>query len=495
MTIGEKFAMYKFDRVESLAEMKETCFFIKAIDQAIKVNKFNKQNLMVFKDFLKSEYNLEIPLSKLYLFVEKIEYLNNGKLAKASEIDKIVKSFLEYNKDVLTAYEINIIKAELNIKDPKYNLGDYGYKSAKELSTDISVTKKLYYGYNNWLLIASFVVALFLSSALVVVIGSFYPKLLVYFESKAQEVILFVLILSFLTYALYYLFDFIYRKKTWHLKAQIDGYNKYIIEIEEDYNKLLKAKRIYSKKLADLSINGIEFSENLLYNYLTLNDKLDVLSYSSSIGKRVNIANKAQEKQNNKIGVVLSKKEQEYNWFKSETSKTEKQNINKELVARVDNLAQVLKSRKVSTINLAKSVSELYCNDLSVEKRRERIDNAESRYELTKNYLSILEKIEEYEKLSFFENSNSSVKSKLKVQDVERNAFKDDLFSICDRIEKAYSLKLIDETKYQSYRLIKDGLNKNYIYGKNISEIDLRAELSKLYIKLYEELIIYDILN
>ena len=94
--------MYKFDRVESLAEMKEICFYIKAINDAKAQKQFNINDLMTFKTFLNNKYNLEIPLSKLYLFVEKIYYINGKKeIPTHKYLEQVVAGYIDYQKSTL----------------------------------------------------------------------------------------------------------------------------------------------------------------------------------------------------------------------------------------------------------------------------------------------------------------------------------------------------------------------------------------------------------
>lgn len=489
--------MYKFDRVESLAEMKEICFFIKAINEAKTKNKFNTNDLMTFKEFLNKKYNLEIPLSKLYLFVEKIYYLNNKKEVPTNkELEAIVAEYIDFQKKALKKYELDIIKAELNLSDKKYNVGDYGFKSAKDLTKDISITKKVYNSYNGWILLASAAIALFLGTGMFLFIGAFFPTLLTYFISKPQEVILLLLIVAVLTYTMYVVLDYANRKKTWHLKAQIDAYNKYRPQIEIDYNKLIEAKRIYTNKQVEFSINGIEFSEKLIYNYLTMNDRIDIASYSTIAKKYTKFQANESINKPTKTSVILSKKEQDINWNKSSFSKIEKDCMNKELIYRMTSLVKVIKENKASTISVAKAVSDLYCNELSVEKRKNLITDVDSKYELSKNYLNLIKKIEEFEKMSYF---NAVVQAKndsdeMVVKAEEMLSFKQDLGSMCDRIEKAYSLGLVEENKYKSYKIVKDMIN-SLDGSANVEQINTRVGLVKLYVKLYEDLQIYDILN
>ena len=92
--------MYNFSEIKNLNELKELCFFIKAIDETGLVATKHEHAGQI-KDYLKSRYTLETSVSKLYLFVQKILFVYNkkDKFPKADEIDKIIKAYIAFVHD------------------------------------------------------------------------------------------------------------------------------------------------------------------------------------------------------------------------------------------------------------------------------------------------------------------------------------------------------------------------------------------------------------
>lgn len=490
--------MYKFDNISNLNEMKELCFYIKVINEAKEENKFNKSDLMPLKKFIENRYNLEISLSKLYLFVEKITYLsgNKNKIPNTSDIDKIIKEYIKYHKSILKEAEIEILTQELNLKDAKYKTKNGEYKSAEELSSNIAVNKKIFTSNNNWLLLISGVTALFIVALCYVCVGCFVPNLLTIFISKPQEIWIAVLLLLLLFTATYLISLETYAKSTKKLRIKIVGYDKYSTKIAVDFYRYNQAKLAYQTKLKDFSINGIEFSESLIYNYLKENDGIDVLSYSNKPRKGFKTSKYNGGIGSKKIGVVLSKQEQDYNWLKSEAVAVQKKNINKEVVSEVNNLASKLQSLNLSTATLAKDISDFYCIELSTKKRKANIDNAQTKIELETNYLKLMDKITEFKNLSVFQGTDvRAIKKYNMLEDAEKLSFKDFLGVMCDRIEKAGELKLLEVGEYETYNRIKEELTSGVIYGINIDAISTRYELSKLFVKIYNDLASLDSLN
>ena len=111
--------MYNFEEIASLSELKELCFYIKAINEA-QVDVNNYSNMGQVKDHLKDKYNLEISFSKLYLFVEKIYY--QLPISETDErLTKIESTLSEINAD------LSIIKNDIiDLKTRTDDLADIG---------------------------------------------------------------------------------------------------------------------------------------------------------------------------------------------------------------------------------------------------------------------------------------------------------------------------------------------------------------------------------
>lgn len=485
--------MYKFDCISNLNEMKELCFYIKAINSAINANKYNPKDLMPTKLFIEKEYNLEISLSKLYLFKEKIHKLcgTKNKFPTIKELDKIIKGYIKFCKDKLKECELEVLKEELNLKDAKYEVKKDTYKSAEELAKDISVSRKIYYTNNSWLVILSAVISLFCVSLLTLIMGTFFPTFFTMFLTKAQELTIMLLLFVGIFFIIYALCIYGFATYTYNLGKKIKAYNKYSGKILSDYNKFNNAQFLYNNLLKELSVGGIEFSDKLIYSYLSETDDIDLVIYNEK--KKTFPISTLELKDVPPIGIVLSKKEQDYSWLNSKVGKIEKSNINRELVHEINLLIGELKAKKLTNADITQNITSFYCNELSVNKRKDLIDDAESKLLLSQNYINLMDKINSFKALSIFDGSDVRAIRKINmIEEAEMQSFKDYIGAMCDRIEKAGKLNLISEGYYKTYEIIKKEIDMGVIYGEEIDKISVRYDLIKLFIRLHKELSVLD---
>jgi len=492
--------MYNFNEIQNLSELKELCFYIKAINEA-QVDAKKLENMGQVKDYLKNEYNLEISVSKLYLFVQKIisVYNNKGKFPEVEVVDDIIKQYISKVRKDLKAAEKSVELANLNFKDPKHKVGKNKFLSSQDLSHDISLKKKIYAKESNVLLIWAAVISVFFVSLTYCIIGISFPKLLSIYMNKAQEIVLLLLSICILTYLIYWLLYFVNRKNLNELKFYINNYYRYETVIRYDIGFLNKQKQGLFGLRNMLSINGMELTDELMYNFIKNSDDLDIKYFNSKVNSK-KIGGGLVLKTKNKpetFGQVISRYEQNNNWKESELAKLEKKYINQELVARINALAGFMNSKGIADIELARSMSDLYCKELSVNERKVKIDDADSKIQLSKNYVVLVDKILEFEKFNIFNSSkNYSVsKADLVVTAEERVSFSNSLTAMFNRIEKAEALGLLSSGQAETYKNIKKELHSGIVQGVEVESVAFRYDLAKLYIRLYEELVTYDVLN
>lgn len=480
--------MYNFNEINSLIELKEVCFYIKAINEY----GGSEDSAVEIKEFLKSRYNLEISVSKLYLFVDLIKkiYHKDGKFPKTKEIDNIISEYISTVRKEQVQAEEELKEAQIKIKTPRHRVGKNKYKSSEKLSEDISVKKELHNKYNRSIVCWAFVISLFIMSLTYCLVGMFYPKLLTNFGSKSQEVAFFIVMViigMMVIYAIIYNLN----TKIVVLGREIHQYNNNSFGIYEDVRDLNNAKkRVYSAN-NKLAVNGMELSDEAVYSYLKSLDDLDIKYFSMKANKE----DKSTEKPLILSGVssVISKREQDQRWQESEISVIEKTNINKEVVGRVSLMIEYL-SEKQSEPVLAEKLSAFYINKLSLNARNSKLNSARTKSALTKNYISIVEKIMEYEELPVFEKLKQPSKL-LNATKEEKESFKNELNAMFRRIEKAHSIGLVSKGQATTAKIIEDEINSGYIQGVEVNAITSRYELAKLYIKIYDELSIFDTVN
>lgn len=490
--------MYNFNEIKNLNELKELCFYIKAINEA-RIEVFKYENMGQIKDYLKNEYNLEISVSKLYLFVQKIlSVYNKDKFPEENVIDDILKSYVANIRKKQRRVEKELEVAELNIRDPKHKITKGKFVSTEQLADDIVLKRKMFARENNILLAWAGVFGVFLISILYCVIGIGFPELLRLYVTKVQEVVLVLLSICVLSYIIYWLLYFINHEKMDSLKVAIDSYYKYELVIKNDILLLNTAKQnLYAFK-NQLSINGIEMTDDAILSFLRDSDAVDIKYYNTKINaKSLGRELKLNASKPAQFGQVISKHEQDMLWQDSEESKKEKEFINKELIARVNVLAECLNNKAHKETSIISKMSDLYCNELSVAERQKLIDNADSKIQLLKNYCNLIDKLHAFAKTAEIDINQyqQKEKSKLQVSEEERASFNSSLLQIFKRIAKADSLNMLSSGQSETYKRIQKELDTGVIQGVQIDAVAYRYDLAKLYIRLYDELSTYDILN
>lgn len=491
--------MFNFDETRNLGELKELSFYIKAINESGYANSWSR-DLDKILAYLKKEYNLEVPASKLYLFVQKIVHLfNNGdKFPKSEEVDEIVKSYIKFVRDDIAKAEFDVVKAGLKFKEPKHKTIDNQYSSSEQLVDGVELKRKLYNKKITSMLIWSAVIALFLSSLTYCVVGVVLPSIFSTMENVSRVVVLF-LALFVILFGIIFEINYLSNKKyLTPLKDAVWNYDAYETAIIYDVQSLSQARHKLSLLEDRFSINGIEMTDETIYKFLSSSDSIDVKFYNKKLSGSSEILKQEDRKPTLKsIGQVLSRREQNMAWFDSESAKHEKLLMNNEMVARITNLANFLKSKNLSDINLASEISELYCKELSISSRKTKIDEAKSKIELNINYIAMVDKILEFEKINLFEGAR--VSSELKSAEIatkeEKQYFIKSISDSFKRIEKATALGLLTSGQEKSYMSLYKNFKQGLIQGVDLNSIEFRYDLAKLYVKIYDELSIYDLLS
>lgn len=489
--------MYNFNEINNLSELKETCFYIKAINESGTTIK-SSSDLVVVQKYLKEKYNLEITVSKLYLFVQKITTLyNKGKtFPKTSDIDDITKAYITSIRKETKQAEEDIKVARLNLQDPKLQVGKNCYDSSENIAKDITIAKAMYHTKKNSFMIWSCVISLFIIAFAYCLVGIFEPKWLENFSTKPQEVLLVILAIVVLAILVYWCM-YLYNYKLMHSnRVKLNNYNKHYAVINYDVKALNDAKyKLYELK-EKFSINGIEMTDNLIYEFLMDTDDLDIMFYNANLNKKEEEKHEKLQ-QARRIGPIISKQAQNKAWEDSELSKLEKMKINQELVVRVDALISYLHSKGLGENELSRSITSFYCNELSIASRKEKIDKITNKYQLDANYIEIMNKITEFEKVYDMGVNSYLTKYKqdLVVSTPEQLSFSEEINTMFNRIEKAITLGLLSEGQVKSFKKTLDNYNAGLIQGVNFVHTIYRYDYAKLYVNLCDELSVYDLLN
>ena len=495
--------MYNFEEIDNLNEMKEVCFLIKAFDEAKKAKNGLKNNYVELSEFIQKRYNLEISVSKLYLFEKKIQKIVGVKKPFPTEADlpQIVKEYLKQQKKILKTYELKAAEEELKIQDPKYKVKKNVYFSSAQLVKDFSVKKTILNRYYNNLVITSVLLALLSAFAILCVLRTTDFSWPVTLPTLFEQVMIIVLGTVLLWLFFYVLLHLMTYKQLKPVKLQVRAYYKYKLRLDADYNNLRDARRDYAERSREFFINGMPFSDELLTGFLLSISFADKYYFDKKFSaiEQNSTTNKTKENISKRISsaVLVSKKEQDIAWQNAQLSKTEKTNINKEIVARLNNLAKHIKENQDINELLAKEISDFYCKDLSLKQRTLNITESPSKYALDKYYVDIINQLLRYENSDYFKDAK--IDSRLKriciVSDAEKQSFTEYISDMCNRIEKAIELDKLSSSQVKSYKKVKESYDHGIIYGQVIGDVITRYDLCSLFIKLYEELDNFDILN
>ena len=490
--------MFNFDETRNLGELKEICFYIKAINESGFASNWSN-NIGEILAYLKKEYNLEVSASKLYLFVQKILYIVNSEneFPDIGAIDNIINDYINYMRSKQRETAEELTKAQLNYEDPKFELRNNQYKSTKYFATSIALKENLYTNLLTKLVVWSAIISLFLVSVSCCVVGVFFPHLFMIVMSKPQELAILLLmfcVLILLTYLVLYLIN---HKKIKNLSVVIKRYYRFENLIKMDEARLNQAKHNFFVANNAISVNGMELSDDMIFAYLKNSDQIDISFYNKKNIGRLESEVKTNDLQYAKIGQTISSHEQDNTWREDLSTTKEKQLMNREIVERINELAETIVVKNLSDELVGHSISDLYCKDLSVEVRNEKINDATSKIELVSNYIEMIDKIKEYESIRFFAKSKISnkLKSVMSLSTEERLSFEKSLMIKIARIEKACSLGLLSKGEVKTYKNIEKDLMSGIVQGLQVDAIEFRYDLAKLYVKLYKELDLFDVLN
>ena len=490
--------MFNFDETRNLGELKEICFYIKAINESGFASNWS-ENIGNILAYLKKEYNLEVSASKLYLFVQKILYIVKSKndFPDSKIIDDLTNEYIKNIRNEQRKSAEELTKAQLNYEDPKYEMQNNNFVSTKELASNITIKENMYTNLLTKLIIWSVVISLFVVASVCCVVGIFFPHVFLNFMSRSQELAIMLLMFCILILIMYFVLYLINIKRVKSLSNPIKRYYKYEPLIKMDEGRLINAKHSVFMANNATTINGIELSNDMIHSYLTKTDEIDISFFSKKNNELLDDIKQINELQYAQIGQTISSHEQDNNWRSQKSTVKEKQLMNIEIVERINDLAEIIVVRNLSDELVAHSISDLYCNELSVEVRNDKINGAMSKIELVSNYIQMIDKIKEFETLECFAKSKipSKLKSVMRVTTEERLSFEKSLTLMIDRIEKACALGLLSKGQIKTYKNVEAELRSGIVQGLQVTDIEYRYDLAKLYYNLYKELELFDVLN
>ncbi len=476
--------MYRFDKIESLAMMKNVCLYIRIYNEIEK--KSDDILELDVRDYIRAKYNKDIPLFDLAEFRRLAKtFTKEGNIPSLLQLDEIIAVYIK-NVDK-TAKELykTIVDLENDYTSTKHMTDDGFLYSSKELSVlERPVAKKL----------KSNVFALFFGAFLIGLasIAITYPILskfdidLTSYLIKNKTLALYLPIFCGTT--------FIGLLTLWlTLRKGISrAFNVYILigskigKIQRLEKKIEKSKIMFNEYIESMKL--VKFVDGNLQGVDKLNYFLRIdnqfVEYQEEQPSEVeddkeskqNKKDKAIEKANSEVVIKKSKEIEIEGWDKQEFSGIEKKNCNLDLIARIGLITDSIKANGETDSEEFNEIINIYCNELSSESRENSIVKETSQLKMYKFYLSMVDKLEPFEKLckaKFGLDFDGEKYAYRVASDEEKNMIFDYMFSIIDnQLSSSYYSDKFKDKVYTKYNDLKIDMGK----------VNKRSELYKFYI-------------
>lgn len=483
--------MYRFDKIESLAMMKNVCLYIRiyneiesTADEILEIN---------VRDYIKEKYNKDIPLFDLAEFRRLAKsFKKEGNIPSLLELDEIIAVYIK-NVDKKAKDLNKIIKdKKAEFEAPNNTTVDGFSYSLKELSVLERPVKKQV-RYYIWAIILE---ALFVGVAVTLMSYPILSKvdldlalstIGVDFAStpvKSNWVALYVSLFCLSTFIGVIVAWCILRKslkRALHVQVLIISKVGVIERIQQKINDT-------QKQLDELisSMKVVEWKDEKLVGIDKINYFLRIDDQFVADDERLEDEKQSVETDENLINSEVKIKETKEieveGWENTEFSSVEKKNCNLDLVARIGLITDSIKANNETDSKEFEEVVKLYCGELSSESRENSIVKEKSQLKMYEFYLSMVEKIEPYEKLckSKFGIDYDGEKYAYRVaSEEEKNAVLGYMFSI---IEKQFS------SAYYSDKFKNKVYNKyNHFKNHEIANATKRSEIYQFYVDFVKD--------
>ncbi len=477
--------MYRFGEIESLAMMKNVCLYIRIYNEI--ESKANDISEIVIRDHIRAKYNKDIPLFDLAEMKRLAKsFTKEGDIPSLLQLDEIISIYIKDTEKKAKELYKSVQDLISEYETSKHSTKDGFVYSSKELSVLESPVKKQL--RNNYLVLI--LGTLLIGIAMVAIAYPLLSKLNIDLSSsfiKNEALALIVPILS---------------------SSIVIGFIILWLILRNNINKAMNVSGLISSKIGKIRRleNSIEKSRKKLDDYieslkvvkfkdgkLTALDKLNYLLRIDNKFVADDKDEKVAEQPKEKIAEKKAMKDttvKEFDtkgielsgWSKMATASAEKKNCNVDLIARIGLITDSIKANKQTDAPVFSNVIKIYCEELSTSNREKMIVKSTSQIEMYKFYISMVEKLEPYEKLckeKFGIDYDGEKYSYRVATDEEKNDISNYAFSIIEnQFSSAYfsdKFKAKVYTKYNSFKI-------------DISKTNKRVDLYRLYIEFLGDL-------
>ncbi|MBP3630655.1 MAG: hypothetical protein J6J23_04105 [Clostridia bacterium] len=469
--------MYRFDQIESLAIMKNVCLYIRIY------NEIEKQSDDILeldvRDYIREKYNKDIPLFDLAEFRRLAKsFTKEGNIPSLLQLDEIIAVYIKnIDKKAKELYK-TAIDLENDYVSNKHMTKDGFMYSSKELAVlERPVSKQL----------KSNVFALFFGALLIglAMIAIAYP-ILSKFDIDLTSVLIknktVALYLPIFTGSMFLGLVILWLALKKNIFRALNVYvliNSKIGKIERLERKIDSTKKEFDGFIK--SIKLVKFVDGRLQgvdklNYFLRIDNQFVADEETNVEEVAPERKGKKEISNNEVKIKNSKEIEVEGWANSQFSGIEKKNCNLDLIARIGLITDSIKANGETDSKEFGEVINIYCNELSSESRETSIVKQTSQLKMYEFYLSMVEKLEPYEKLckdKFGLDFDGEKYSYRVASEEEKNAISGYLFSIIEnQFSSSYYADKFKDKVYTKYNDLKI----------DFANVNKRSELYKLYI-------------
>ena len=468
--------MYRFDKIESLAMMKNVCLYIRIYNE-IETSAEEILDLVV-RDHIREKYNKDIPLFDLAEFKRLAKsFTKEGNIPSLLQLDEIIAVYIKnVDKKAKELYK-SIKDMDVEFATSKHITSDGFVYSSRELSVlERPVSKQLKSSFFA-LIFGAFLIG-------IACVAICYP-LLSKFDIDLTSVLvknkLVALYLPIFTGTTFIGLIILWISLKKNIKRALNVYvliNAKIGGINRLESKMEKTQKELDALISSMKV--IQFKEGKIFG-------IDKLNYFLRIDNEFVAEEEKNEnvKENNSVKatrpeIVNIKNTKELDipgWSLKKFTSVEKKNCNLDLVARIGLISESIKANNETDSKEFAEVIQIYCNELSSSNRESQIVKESSQIKMYDFYTSMVDKLEPYEKLckSKYGIDYDGEKYSYRVaSDEEKDAILGYIFSIIEsQLSSAYYSDKFKDKVYTKY---------NDIKNRDIVKINKRSELYKLYI-------------
>lgn len=472
--------MYRFDKIESLAMMKNVCLYIRIYNE-MKASENEKLDLVV-RDYIRAKYNKDIPLFDLAELRRLAKsFTKEGNIPSLLQLDEIISIYIKDVEKKAKGLSMSIKEAVNEYENVKRSTKDGVVYTSKELSLlEGPIAKQL---KNNFLV-------LILGSLLigVAMLAISYPLLsklnidLTNILIKNKTIALFLPVLTgsiFVGFIILWLVLKKNIKRLFYVSVLINANIGKIKRLENFISKTKQELDLFLAELKLVKINGEKITGLDKLNYLL---RIDNKFVSEAKTKKETKKAEKHEAATPKINETKLKDLEFDGWAKATTASMEKKNCNVDLLARIGLITDSIKANNQTDSPEFSDVIKIYCEELSGENREKMIVKSTNQIGMYKFYIDMVGKLEPYEKLCKEKlglDYDGEKYSYRVANDEEKEALINYAFSIIENhLSSSYFADKFKEKVYTKYNTFK----------VDVSHAVKRVDMYKLYIDFLEDL-------